>query len=247
MKKLDQLVRGFVDTVPLGIGVSIYGLVYGVMGSQGGLSVWDVAAMSAFIFAGASQMTAVQMLALGGNPVSIILAVFIINLRHFLLAASLAPYLKSASTGIKMVNAFFMTDESYAATYSHFQKNPPSAFYFLGSGLNIYLFWGCAGVLGYYFGNIIPDPLRIVLDFAFVAAFIGMLVPMIKELPTVVTVLASAVISVLGCIYIPGKWYILIAGIGASLAGYAVSSDKRSGEASGEDSKLGNEEAVLSE
>ena len=59
----------------------------------------------------------------------------------------------------------------------------PSVFYFLGSGLAIYLFWGSAGLLGYLFGNIIPPQLNYIFDFAFVAAFLGMLVPMIKDFP----------------------------------------------------------------
>ncbi|MCR4435715.1 MAG: AzlC family ABC transporter permease [Clostridiales bacterium] len=226
MTKRNELLKGFTDTIPLGISVSIYGIVYGVLAGKAGLSIFAVIAMSSFVFAGASQMAAVQMLALGSGPISVVLTIFIINLRHYLLAASIAPYLKDFSTRIKMVCAYFMTDESYAVTYNHFQKNEPSPFYFLGSGLNIYLFWGASGVLGYLSGSIIPPQVNYVFDFAFAAAFIGILVPMIKDMPVLVTVIASAAISIAGCLYIPGKWYILIAGIGASLVGYAASSVK---------------------
>jgi predicted branched-subunit amino acid permease len=223
MKKYNELIKGFIDSIPLGISVSIYGLVYGVLGGKAGMSLFEITAMSAFVFAGASQIAFIQMFSQGANPISIILTVFIINLRHYLMAASVAPYIKDSTTKFKMLNAFFMTDESYGVTYSHFQNNKPSNLYFLGSGLNIYLFWGIAGVLGYMFGNIIPKQLNYIFDFAFAAAFISMLIPMIKDFPTVATVAASAVISILGSLYIPGKWYILIAGIGASFIGYIVS------------------------
>lgn len=226
MSKKNEFLRGFTDTMPLGISVSIYGVVYGVLAGKAGLSVFTVIAMSAFVFAGASQMAAVQMLALGSSPVSVILTIFIVNLRHYLMAASIAPYLKEYSTRLKLISAYFMTDESYAVTYNHFQKEKPSIHYFLGSGLNIYIFWGAAGVLGYLFGNAIPPQVNYVFDFAFVAAFMGILVPTVKDMPILVTVIASAVISVLGCLYIPGKWYILIAGIGASLVGFAASGIK---------------------
>jgi 4-azaleucine resistance transporter AzlC len=221
--RLSEFIKGFIDTIPLGISVSIYGVVYGVLAGKAGLTVFEAAAMSAFIFAGASQIAAVQMIALGSNPISIILTVFIINLRHYLLAASISPYIKESSTKMKMVNAFFMTDESYAVTYSNFQKSKPSNMFFLGSGLNIYIFWGGAGILGYLFGNIIPSNLNYIFDFAFIAAFLGMLVPMVKDFPVIVTVFISAIISILGSIYLPGKFYILIAGVGASFAGYAAS------------------------
>lgn len=230
MKKLPAFFKGFIDTIPLGISVSIYGIVYGVLAGKAGLSLMEVIAVSAFVFAGSSQIAMVQMIAQGSDPVSIIFTVLIINLRHFLMAASISPYLKDVPVRVKMVNAYFMTDESYGVTYTHFQKNKPSPLYFLGSGLNIYIFWGSAGVLGYLTGNAIPPQLNSMFDFAFIAAFIGMLVPMIRNMPVLITVLVSALVSVAGDLYIPGKWYILIAGITASLAGYGVSRGKRPGE-----------------
>ena len=220
MNNRKEFIKGFVDTIPLGVSVAIYGLVYGVLGAGAGLSIFEIAAMSMFIFAGASQIAVVQMIALGSNPVSVILTVFIINLRHFLMSASISPYLSGASMKMKFFSAYFLTDESYAVTYTHFQRGKPSPAYFLGSGLNIYLFWGISGVLGVLFGSALPDSLKTVLDFAFIAAFIGMLVPMIKDLPAAVTVVVSGIVSVLGAIYIPGKWYIILAAVIASLAGY---------------------------
>lgn len=217
--KLKVIRKGFIDTMPIGISVAIYGFVYGVLGSKAGLSAVEVAAMSLIVFAGASQIAAVQMIALGSNPFSIIITVLIINLRHLLLSASISPYLKEVSTKMKMVNSFFMTDESYAVTYNHFQKNKASSEYFLGSGLNIYLLWGLSGVLGCIFGGVLPNQINFIFDFAFIAAFIGILVPMIKSFPEVFTVIASGIISVIGYKYIPGKWYIILAGIGASFIG----------------------------
>lgn len=220
---IKEGLKGFIDTIPLGISALIFGIVYGVMSCKAGLSILEMMAMSAIVFAGASQMTAVQMIAIGSSPLSIIVTVLIINLRHFLLAASISPYLKEESTKRKMLNAFFMTDESYAVTYSRFQTNQPSSSYFLGSGLNIYLFWGLSGLIGYFFGNIISSELNYIFDFAFIAAFIGMIVPMVKDFPVVATIVTSGVISIIGTQMLPGKWYIIIAGILASLAGYVVS------------------------
>ena len=222
--KTEELGKGFIDTIPLGISASIYGLVYGMMACKAGLSLFETAAMSAFVFAGASQMTAVQMIAIGSSPVSVIITVLIINLRHFLMAASISPHLKHESNKMKMVNSYFMTDESYAVAYRHYQDGRATSLYFLGSGLNIYVLWGLAGIIGYFFGNIISSQLNYIFDFAFVAAFIGMIVPMVKDFPTIVTVVVSGVISIIGSQLVSGKWYIIIAGLLASMAGYLVSS-----------------------
>ncbi len=229
MKKNERrkaFFKGFIDTIPLALSASIYGVVYGVLAGKAGLSILETIAMSGIVFAGASQMTAVQMIALGSSGISIIITVFIINLRHFLLSASIAPYLKKESLGVKLLSSFLLTDETYAVAYSHFQKNSPEAKYYLGSGMTIYIFWGISGAIGYFFGNIISSQLNYIFDFAFVAAFLGMLVPMVKGLPMVVTVITSAIVSLIGSQLIPGKWYIIIAAILASIAGYLASEVK---------------------
>jgi 4-azaleucine resistance transporter AzlC len=217
--QLGNFLKGFAGATPLGVSVFIYGIVFGVLSQKAGLSIAATLAMSLFVFAGASQMTAVQMISQGVDPFTIVATVFIINLRHFLMAASLSPYLEKVSTGTKMVNAYFLTDESYALTYSYFQQNKPSASYFLGSSLNIYVFWFSAAISGFLFGNMIPAEVKYILDFAFAAAFIGMLIPLIKDFPTALTVLIAAGISIWGYLHLPGKWYIIIAVLLSSLCG----------------------------
>jgi 4-azaleucine resistance transporter AzlC len=220
--RLKFFIKGFIIALPLGVSVFIYGIVFGVLSQKAGLSFFATLGMSCFIFAGASQMTAIQMISQGGNPFTIIITVFIINLRHFLMAASLTPYLKKEPTGLKLTSAYFLTDESFAITYSHFQGNNPSAFFFLGSGLNIYIFWCSATITGFLFGHLLPDQVKYILDFAFAAAFIGMLIPLIQDFATIVAVFVSAAVSIWGYRNLPGKWYIIIAVLSASFFGYLV-------------------------
>ncbi len=223
-KQLQPFMKGFIITLPLGISVFIYGIVFGVLSQKAGLSFFATLCMSCFIFAGASQITAVQMMSGGGNPFTVIFTVFIINLRHFLMAASLAPSLKNEPIRFKLASAYFLTDESYAVTYSYFRDHSrtsaPSALFFLGCGLNIYLFWFIATLSGFLFGNVLPDQIKYVLDFAFAATFIGMLIPLICDFPTIVSTIVSAAVSIWGYLSLPGKWYIIIAVFTASFSGY---------------------------
>lgn len=220
MKRFHEFFLGFGNSVPLGISAFLYGVVYGVLAHQVGLPLAVALAMSALIFAGASQLTAVQMIGAGIAPLPIIVTVFIINLRHYLMAASLAPYFRQYPKAVRMVVAFFLTDESYAATYARFQTQWPSVLYFLGSGICLFCFWCAATVFGFYCGNIIPSQWNPILNFAFVAAFIGMLTPLVKNWPVLLTVVTAAVVAVLGAVYLPGKWYIIIAALAASAVGY---------------------------
>lgn len=220
---LDEFYKGFIDTLPFGVGAAMYGIVYGVMSAKAGLSLLETIGMSLFVFAGASQMTAVQMISLGSSIFSIIITILIINLRHILMSASLSTYLSKTSIKMKAFNAFFMTDESFATAYNRFQTHKSSPFYFLGSGINIYFLWNFSGVLGFFLGNIISNQLSFIFDFTFVAAFIAMIIPMIKGFPQLITIIVSIAVALAGSHFLPGKWYIVVAGITASLAGYIVS------------------------
>ncbi|HIW73807.1 MAG TPA: AzlC family ABC transporter permease [Firmicutes bacterium] len=219
----QALRRGFLDAVPLGIGVTIYGLVYGMMARQAAIPLWVVLGMSLIVFAGSSQMIAVEMIASGAGPLSTMLTVLIVNLRHVVMAADLSRFLPEADGKRRALTAFFLTDESYSVSYSHFQKDAAGgARYVLGAGLNIYLFWGLSGVLGYLGGNLIPPVLEPAFGFAMAAAFLSMLVPIVRDRPTLAAVLTSAVTAVAGNLWLPGKWYILLAAFAGSGVGFLL-------------------------
>ena len=130
-----ELRRGFVQTIPLGIGVTIYGLVYGMMGRQGLLPFWMIPAMSLFVFAGSSQMLAAEMMISGSSPLSVIITVLAVNLRHVVMSADMAAHVREAPEGKKALAAFFLTDEAYAVSYLRFQREKGSVSYILGCGL----------------------------------------------------------------------------------------------------------------
>lgn len=154
--------EGFRDTIPLGIGVVLYGVVYGMLGRQGGVPFWFILGMSLLVFAGSSQMAAVELLVSGAGPLSTVLTIFVVNLRHVVMGADLSRFLTGAKGRERAVNAFFLTDEVYAVTYTHFRSSPlPSAgrrdmAYMRGSGLCIYSFWALSGAAGYLGGQLVP-------------------------------------------------------------------------------------------
>lgn len=218
-------VQGFLDTIPLGIGVTIYGLVYGLLGRQGNLPLWLVLGMSLLVFAGSSQIVAAQMLISGAGPLAAMATVLVVNLRHIVMAADVAAYIPEATVPQKLVNAFFLTDESYAASSAHFRlqadpHQPGNTAYMRGCGLNIYLFWALSTLLGYLFGNLVPAAVQPAFGFAMAAAFLTMLLPILRDWPTLAAALVAAVTAVCGAVYLPGKWYVLLAALTGSLTGF---------------------------
>lgn len=217
-----EFISGVKKTIPLMIGITPFGLACGIVASQAGLKLAESGFMSIVVFAGASQFVAISMIKQGVGFAFIILSTLLINLRHLLMGLSLAPYLKKQKPSFLSVLAFFMVDESYAVTISHYQK-PGTAqgnpFYMLGSSLGLYVTWIVSTVIGGLLGQSIKDPLSWGVDFAMPAMFLSILIPQIKSWRTFVVVLVSGTVAIAANVMIPGKWYIIIAAITATLVG----------------------------
>jgi 4-azaleucine resistance transporter AzlC len=218
---------GFIELLPLWLAVAPFGALYAMQARIAGLSLWETQAMSLFVFAGASQFTAVTLVLSGATPLSIILATLIVNLRHALLAASIAPYLRGVGVLGRAALAFQLTDESYALAIRRFRDGSATPAYLLGTNVSLYLCWQAATLGGFLLGSALPDPARFGLDLVFPLTFLGLLLPMLLDRPTWAAAIAAAALALIGQALLPGHWYIMLAGIGGSLVG-AILSDRTS-------------------
>lgn len=201
-------------TFPLALGCVPFGLAYGVLAVQAGLSVVETMLMSLLVFAGASQLMAVVMLQAGAGIPLIIASTFLVNLRHLVMGLSISPYLSEATPWWQRILAFWMTDESYLTSVTHYREQAAeqgNPYFMLGSGASIYVAWGIASLLGALAGHAIHDPLRWGLDFAMPATFLTMLLPLIVSKRMAVVVLVAALVAVASYLLIPGKWYMILA------------------------------------
>src|SRR5699024_228165 len=89
LSRSQSVQKGVKIGIPLAIGYVPVALTYGVLAQQAGLSIIELTLMSVFVFAGASQFMAVNMIVAGISAVEIIIATFVLNLRHFVLSLSL--------------------------------------------------------------------------------------------------------------------------------------------------------------
>lgn len=213
---------GVAKTMPLALGAIPFGLAYGIVAVQAGLTVAEAVLMSLLVFAGASQFMAVVMLQAGAGIPLIVASTFLVNLRHLVMGLSLSPYLSELASRWQRIVVFGMTDESYITTVTHYreqqvaQGNP---YVLLGSGGLIYVVWATASLLGALAGHSISDPLKWGVDFAMPAAFLTMLVPQIMSRRVAGVVLVSATAATGAFLLIPGKWYIIIAVVAGTVTG----------------------------
>lgn len=216
---------GFAKTLPLALGAVPFGIAYGVIASQAGLTIAETMLMSFIVFAGASQFMAVVMLQAGAGIPLIVASTFLVNMRHLMMGLSLSPYLSETTPRWQRIVAFTMTDESYltSVTYYRDQDDEQGNPYFLwGSGGFIYVAWAAASLIGAVAGQSISDPLKWGLDFAMPATFLTMLVPQLMSRRLVVVIAVSAVVATATYVFVPGKWYIIVAVLTATLTGVVL-------------------------
>ena len=183
-----------------GISVSVvgFGLIFGLSARAAGLSPLDATAMSVLVFAGASQFAAVGYIA-GGLPwLGVVLATGLINARHFLYSAALAPYFAQEGRVIRAVRAHVLTDEAFALSIAHFTRiGRTDSFGYWWSAIAVtFIPWNIASLVGVLIGGAIPDPARFGLDVIFPAAMAGLAVALIVGRRELVAALSGAVMGV---------------------------------------------------
>jgi 4-azaleucine resistance transporter AzlC len=213
------LMRGAQRSLPLALGVFVYGLVFGVLAQQAGLSLVEALLMSGLVFAGASQFVAVGLWATPLPVVTIVVATLIVNLRHLLMSAALSPWFLCLPPPVAYGSLFFLNDESWALTMNELHVGKANGAFLLGSGLVMFVAWLAATVVGRLGGAAVGDPARWGGDFAFTAVFVALLVGQWKGKTDLVPWAVAGLVAVLAERLLGGTWYILLGGLAGSVVG----------------------------
>lgn len=216
------------DSLPILVGVVPFGITFGVVARAVGLTGAETMLMSAVVFAGAAQFVCITMIGMGAVDATwIILTTFLINMRHLLMGASISSYVAELPLVRQAVLAFGMTDESYAVSMERIHKLGYSESYHLGANFSMYGTWLLATFIGVVAGNYIPDPLEWGLDFAMPVTFLAILIPKMRSKTTMLVSLAAALTAAFCAANLPGKWYIVITCIIASILGGVLEGDNQ--------------------
>lgn len=200
------------------IGVAPFGLIYGVLALASGIPPVAAMAMSSIVFAGSSQFLLAQLFAAGAPSAVMVASVGLVNLRHALYSASIAPHVVHLPRRWKVLLAYLLTDEAYAASIQRFlgRPGPNRHWYLLGAGTTLWAAWQISTACGIVLGAELPASLP--LDFALPLTFIAIAVPMIRSRATLVAAIVAAAVA-LACAAWPFKLGMLAAGIAGIVAG----------------------------
>jgi 4-azaleucine resistance transporter AzlC len=209
-----EFLHGVRDTLPFMFGSIAFGVIFGTSAIGAGLSPLATMAMSLFVFSGSAQFIAVLLLAAHSGAWVVWFATFVLNLRHLLYAATLVDEVRHLRQTWRFPLAAFLTDETFAVMERRYRTlggGPDAHWYYAGSCLGMYVnwqFWTFVGVtIGDRYevlqawaaqaGYQLPPIQDLGFDFAMVATFIGIVVPLLVNLPYWAAAITAGLVAVL--------------------------------------------------
>lgn len=171
------LQRGARAALPLTVGLLPFGLVVGVLAQAQGLSALEQALMSALVYAGASQILALELWTDPAPIASATLAALAVNLRFALMGPALAPWLDAVRGWRRWLMVGTIVDHAWALAVAEMRAGRHDALFYLGSAAMLWSAWLITTVLGHALGAVVALPRGHPLFFAAPACFIALLVP----------------------------------------------------------------------
>ncbi|MCF8483868.1 MAG: AzlC family ABC transporter permease [Rhodobacteraceae bacterium] len=196
----SALLRGCLASAPFVIVVVPFAVLFGVVATEAGLDLLQVLLFSVSVFAGASQFAALQLMQ-DQAPVVIILATSLaVNLRMLMYSVAMAPHLGQAPLGTRALMAYFLVDQSFAASQVEFEARPElplaeKVAFFFGTVIPIAPLWFVSTMVGAMLGQAIPPDYAI--DFAVPITFLAITAPMLRSIPHIVAAGVSIVVTLL--------------------------------------------------
>jgi len=210
---LDGARRGAAMCIPLAIASIVFGLGFGILARDTGLDLAQALGMSALVFAGASQMVAMDVWTTPPAVLGLAVAAFAINIRHVVMGAALRPWLHALPVVKSHAALTMMTDANWALAMAERRKGEIDGAFLVGSGAVMWVGWVAGTGIGHLAGGAIGDPAAFGIDVivpAFFALTLTSLWPGARRLHPWV---AAGVAAVLAHQVLPGAWHVVVGGL----------------------------------
>ncbi len=211
--------RGFKQLVPLSLFVVVFGVAFGLAAEQTGLDNPAIIAMSALVFAGASQFAVLELWGAEVSLLPLVVTVFAINARHLLMGASLYPWLRHLPPAKRYGVMLLVSDANWAMSMQAFSRGEPGMGILFGGGLAIWFFWLLGTWLGLYFGSAIQDPVSLGLDMVMGCFLLSMVVGGQKSLRMLIIWGVAALSSLMAYWYLPTNSHVVVGALAGGIMG----------------------------
>jgi 4-azaleucine resistance transporter AzlC len=209
--------RGFIDAVPLFIPAIPFALVLGLAITESGIGNLVGWSSSPIIFGGSAQLTLVTLLGSGTAVVAATTAALVVNARHLMYSAALAPAFQGQPRWFRWFGPYLLIDQLFAMSTLRLDDDPRDfRTYYLVAGLTFWVIWLVTTALGLLIGPVVPEGWH--LEFAVPILFVGLLILGIDNWPKVVAAAVGAGVTLVSA-GIPNRGGLLVGSLAGILAG----------------------------
>lgn len=193
----SAFLQGVRDQTPIVLGMIPFGMIAGAAPIAAGMDPWLALAMSIIIYAGASQLAAIQLMSLHAPALVVVATVLVVNLRMAMYSAALAPYFRRETLARRWWYAYLLTDHSFGLTTAKLQPDAPQEIisaYYRGVTYLMWWVWQASVVAGIFIGAQVPA--HWALDFTIPLAFLALVVPALTSRAHVCAALVAGIAAV---------------------------------------------------
>lgn len=218
--------RGITDALPLYVPAVPFALVIGLAISESGINVFAGWSGSWLIFGGAAQLTLISLLGTGAGVVAAIVAALVVNARHLMYSAAMAPAFQHQPTWFRWLGPYTLIDQMFALATIESDGSDPETFrnYYLGAGFTFWTLWQVTTALGIAIGPIVPEEWN--LEFAVPLLFVGLIVLGIDKSSKVVAAAVGAGVTFLFA-GLPNRSGLLVGALAGVIAGTVIERVRR--------------------
>jgi 4-azaleucine resistance transporter AzlC len=217
----DGYAVGMRLSVPVMPVMAIFGLAFGAIAAQKGLTAGAATLMSGLMFAGASQFVAIEMWAGSltfAGIVTLVLVTATVNMRFVLMSAAMRPWLGGLPARQVYPALAVMTDPGWLIALRYRSEGGANAAAFFASGFVLWLVWIGSTALGHYLGTLVRDPNSLGLDLVLPTFFAVMLIPLWQGARRAISWAVAGASALLASGLIAGWWFIVFGAIAGSIA-----------------------------
>lgn len=219
---LKGLLRGARDALPIVPPSLVFAMAIGTVAAQKGVTVFEVALMSALVFGGAAQLASME----AWNPpltasiiVTIAMITAVVNMRLLLMTASFRPWIGHLPAWQSYPTLLLTTDASWLIAEKYRAEGGTDASVLLGSGLMLWIVWVPATAAGHVLGALIAEPKIYGLDQVMAIFFVAMLVPLWRGFRKAIPWAIAGAVALAVQQFVPGYWYMIAGALSGSIAG----------------------------
>jgi predicted branched-subunit amino acid permease len=209
--------HGVRAALPAFPGFIMFAVAFGTAAAQKGLSLGETLGLSAFVYAGASQMVGLEIWQQVWTPstiLTIMTVTAVVNARMILLGATLQPWLKDEPLARTALNLFLITEAGWLVGTRYHSEGGRDVGVLLGCGIILWLVWLIA--------TLVPEPKRFGLDLVMPIFFGVMLVPLWKGAKPALPWLVAGLVSLVVHALVPGYVFIIAGALAGVAAGMLI-------------------------